>query len=607
MDGKATTLLSWITKANIIEVPFFQRPYVWDDDDFKALTESFIDSPDGEMPFFGSVIMKKVGDDADRHYLVIDGQQRITTFNVLIRVLLDLHKNEIIKLTSTLAQTLSNSIYNTKIDLSSGKELFTLRLIPSNSDKSAFEKIMDVDVDRPIPIDNLKNSHIENAYSFFYNFFMLSGSEMALKFALKLYNDINNSMIFIVLDDKDDEQKIFDSVNSLGKALTNSDIIKNYIFQKMKEFAKSDNNRIENITKIYEKYWDKAFYYGEKKDFWYKEFTIGRISTDHLECFLRDLAVVKKFYAAKKTSGLYGLCKAYKAYIDNLDYDSLYSFVKEISEYADVYYRYKTEYLNNTNFIWSDFKNRLLLILDYLETSTFNPYLLKVFKENPNDIENKLYNLERFFLFRFFYDGTTKNYNQCCEGLINALNDEVFFDEYLKESPVTNKSYKDKFRKLSNKQGLLVMFLIEMQNRNDKEDSYSDGLNIKAYTLEHVMPQSWKEHWMNVDSYSDNGDLIDKNDTQAFIDNRNKAVKSLGNFALLTSKLNSAVSNDSFEVKINGNGKKKGEGMKHFAAALSTTKKIIDVYDNTQKWDERNIYANEKEYFEQLNKFYKFE
>lgn len=40
-------------------------------------------------------------------------------------------------------------------------------------------------------------------------------------------------MIFITLDDKDDEQKIFDSVNSLGKALSNSDIIKNYIFQKM--------------------------------------------------------------------------------------------------------------------------------------------------------------------------------------------------------------------------------------------------------------------------------------------------------------------------------------------------------------------------------------
>ncbi len=607
MDGQASELIKWITEANSIEVPFFQRPYVWDSSNFEALTDSFIDAPDNTMPFFGSVIMKKIGNDEERHFLVIDGQQRIMTFNVLIRTLLDLDDDGTIKLAPALSNALRNSVYNIEID-NDGIEVFSLRLTPSNSDKKSFDKVMDPDEKRPLVLDDLENNPIENAYSYFYKYFSVEGAEVAKRFALKLYNH-NKSMIFIVLDDKDDEQKIFDSVNSLGKALSNSDIIKNYIFQKMKEYACKDEHKIDSITSVYNKYWDSIFYAEDRKSFWYKEFTIGRISTDHLECFLRDLAVIKKFYAAKKTTGLYGLCNAYKNYIDGLNYDSLTQFIKEINEYAQVYYDYKTEYANNTNFTWGDYKNRVLLILDYLETSTFNPYLLKLFKENPADLEKRLFNFERFFLYRFFYEGTTKNYNQCCEGLISALDDEIFFEGYLRESPVSNRSYKLKCRKLTNKQGLLIMFLIEMKNRDGNEDKYSDALNIKAYTLEHVMPQKWNnnEEWMKVDSYTEDGQIIDKNDTKAFIDNRDEAVKSLGNFALLTSKLNTSVSNGSFEVKIKGNGKKNGAGMRSFAAALSTTQRIIDIYEKTQLWDERNIYNNEKIYFDCLNGYYKFE
>ena len=153
------------------------------------------------------------------------------------------------------------------------------------------------------------------------------------------------------------------------------------------------------------------------------------------------------------------------------------------------------------------------------------------------------------------------------------------------------------------------MFLIEMMNRNGNEEKYSDALNIKAYTLEHVMPQKWNTNndWLNTDSYKEDGTIIDKNDTQLFIDNRNDAVRSIGNFALLTAKLNTSISNGSFETKIQGNGKKNGAGMRQFAAALSTTRGVIEVYDKNGIWDERNIFSNEKKYFSQLNSFYLWE
>ena len=607
MDGAASELVKWITEAKKIEVPFFQRPYVWDKEDFEALIDSFMDSPGNTMPFFGSVIMKQLGDEDEAHYLVIDGQQRITTFNVLIRVLLDISEKGDVKLSPSLEGALRNAIYDIDID-DDGNEVFSSRLIPSNSDKESFNKTMDAEADRPLDLETLdEGKPIEAAYVYFYKYFAIAGADVAKKFCMKLYNH-NKSMIFIILDDKDDEQKIFDSVNSLGKVLTNSDIIKNYIFQKLREYAKGDQYKIDNIVKLYGKYWDSIFYAQDRKEFWYSQFTIGRYTTNHLECFLRDLAVVIKIYAAKKTTGAYGLCNTYKKYIDGLDYDKLVAFIKEINEYAQVYYNYKTEYEGLTNFVWSDYKNRLLLILDYLETSTFNPYILKLLKENAPDMEAKFYNFERFFLRRFVYGGTTKNYNQCCEGLISASDDVIYFEEYMKESPSDSADYRDKLRKCSNKQGLLVMFLLEMLSRNGNEGKYSDALNIKAYTLEHVMPQKWNSNdsWLNADSYDENGELIDKNNTQAFLNNRNMAVKSIGNFALLTSKLNTSISNGSFDTKINGNGKQNGAGMRQFAAALSTTQRVISVYDKAKSWDERNIFENEKDYFDMLNAFYKW-
>lgn len=607
MDGKANSL-RWLSDAKKLEVPFFQRPYVWDNENFESLIESFTDVPSNTMPFFGSVILKKLSSDDNEEYLVIDGQQRITTFNVLIRALLDIKQKFSTTVSPIVELTLKGYVYHIDVD-EDGNEKFTTKLIPSNPDKKSFTKVMDSTVSRPLDLADLSNSPIENAYKYFYSFFSSAENlDLVKKFFMKLYSD-NNSIIYIILDGKDDEQKIFDSVNSLGKTLSNSDIIKNYLFQKMREQAGSDEVKLSDITDIYNKYWDSVFYDEGRKDFWYKEITIGRFKTDNLECFLRDLGVIKEIYASKKTTGTYGLCNAYKKHIDNLSSEELKAFVIEINEYAKVYYDYKTGYENTTSFAWSDSLNRLLLILDYLETTTFNPYILKLLKDRPDNLEEKLYNFERFFLIRFIFEGKTKNYNQCCENLIKATDDAIFFDQYMEESPVLNNSYKTKLRSLTNKQGTLFLFLLEMLSRNGHEDLYSDTLNIHSYTLEHILPQKWQSNkdWLDSECFDESGQKVDKNNSAFFPTTRNAAVRSIGNFTLLTSKLNTSVSNSSFKVKIEGNGKKNGYGIRKYASSLSLTKAVIDVYDQTGVWNEKNVFQNEKDYYNKLNEFYCFE
>lgn len=59
MDGYAKELV-WLSGTKLIEVPFFQRPYVWGDEQFESLIDSITDAPSNSMPFMGSIILKKI-------------------------------------------------------------------------------------------------------------------------------------------------------------------------------------------------------------------------------------------------------------------------------------------------------------------------------------------------------------------------------------------------------------------------------------------------------------------------------------------------------------------------------------------------------------------
>lgn len=602
MNGNGIALKS-LLQSNALEVPFFQRPYVWEEEHFEALIDSFEDSPEGVMPFFGSVILKEFNGPDSGQYLVIDGQQRCTTFCVLIRAILDvcdstnqLSANQITRLIDCVYKVSENT---------EGDEIYTPKLIPSNPDKKTFDSVMKVGENRSGLCSLESNEAIIKAYQYFYNYFSLNVNQIK-PFYMRLIAE-NNSIIKITLSSKDDEQKIFDSVNSMGKSLSNADIIKNYVFQKLRENAKNDDVKKNQVTDLYNEYWDSVFYADEKKDFWYRELTVGRIKTDNLESFLKDFAIVKKIYFAKKTTGTYGLCNAYKAYINTLNDNELKAFVKEIHSYAVVFYSYKKEYEELNEFVWDDYKNRLLLVLDNLDTTTFNPYVLMVLKECPEEAEERFLNLERFILQRFIFDGTTKNYNQCCEKLMQVEDDKKYLIEYMNDSPALNDSYKSRFRQFTNGQARLILFLIEMLIRRGSEEMYSDGLRINSFSLEHIMPQKWKSSWYGVDSFDEDGNVVDRNNVEVFIQGRNKAVRSLGNMTLLTSKLNTSISNSDFETKINGKttGKNPG-GIKKYASSLETTKSIVEAYESGIMWDERQIYLYEKKYFDLLNEFYEF-
>lgn len=87
MKGEAQNF-KWF-KDRIFEIPFFQRPYVWKEDNWEELWNNIVLNSAEEMPFIGSFILQIKDDRGLVNYIVIDGQQRLTTLSILIKAFLD--------------------------------------------------------------------------------------------------------------------------------------------------------------------------------------------------------------------------------------------------------------------------------------------------------------------------------------------------------------------------------------------------------------------------------------------------------------------------------------------------------------------------------------
>lgn len=598
-DEDLTWLSNSVTK---LEIPFFQRPYVWENDDCKSLIDGIIQSADNRMPFIGSIIIKYVD---KKHFLVIDGQQRLITLSILIKAILDSEK---LNIQTNIYNTLKCMLFKMSTGLD-GTDIFQTKIEPSYADKESFDKVINIDGNLKDNYNQLGDDYLCSNYKFFRNLIETMTRDEVLKLALKLNTD-KHFFIVITLEDDDDEQRIFDSVNTLGKPLSCADIIKNYLYQKIKEKSYGDTYKLNQLHNIYKKYWDDIFYLGERREFWDKEKVLGRIKYNYIDIFFKNFATLKEIFIPSATGGTYNISNQLKKYIDSLNYDELVYFAKEISEYALCYYAYITEYQTCESFTIDDNTNNCLLVLDKLNTSTFDPFVLKVIFNKPDNYENILFELQRFVLSRYLFDAKTKNYNKCCSIMLARENPIEYLLNYnYKEDPIDFSKFPNKVHKVKNNhEGTLLLFLIEEILRYGNEKKYCNNLRYN-YSLEHIMPKKWTDNWLDVKCYKYNditksfNELITSSEEAR--QNRDEMIQSLGNMTLLSSALNKSLSNKSFECKIKGDGKH--DGFDVYASSLSVNKKIIDTYNKYKTWNEKNIHNREVELYKILNEYYHFD
>lgn len=612
MDGIACNLKYFPINNMRVEIPFFQRPYVWNDENWKALITSIKDEED-KMPFIGSFIFQEITPDS-KNYLVIDGQQRITTLFVLIKAYLDVFSSYI---NTDAAAEIKRIILIRKSGPLSANASYDSRLTPSSFDKTSYMEVMDFDPSSGNPNEILKDKgQIANAYLYFYNEFENYDNELMFDIGQKILSD-SNFYIIIDIDSNDNVQKIFDSVNSLGQKLTCADIIKNYLFQKLRSLCINSVQK-EEVIKVYNKNWEKVFYANDNHKYWIDLKSFGKKESTNLDEFLKDFAIIHDFYysSMKENGKKITLEIAYKKMIDSYDsYDKLVEFIYLIKKYAEAYYKLINDYSKLTCIKISDVLNTTLLILSELEHTTFTPVVLKYYVESPTNSSEFLKHIQKFIIGTLIYGTSSKNFNKVSETLVKKDNFDDCID-YLTQTlnqNMRNKNYSfDEFpngikqiSERNNYQATLLLYLIEMIRRNGIEERYPDSFNISKLTLEHIMPQDFSK-WNNIPAYDYNeeGNYVEIYDFENKANLRKYKVYSLGNMTLLTAPLNSSIGNETFDIKIAGKGNI--EGIKDYVGSLIVAQEIVDLYNENPIWNEKSINARTKSLFDTLNAYYSF-
>lgn len=560
----------FMKNESMIEIPFFQRAYVWGQDEWQQLYDDLLDSFNTKKEhFLGSIILKQLPTQAGEgsHRSLIDGQQRLTTFSILIKSLYD-------NLPDDEKPDYNEYLFGKPIKDKKPK------LKHSKINANAFNEVLKA---TNSAIEN-KNDKILECYKHFCS-------------AIKNLDNFKEFMDFILdsqlwvvinLGQDEDEQKIFDSINSTGVKLTATDIIKNALFDKVIKLT-------INYETLYKDYWESVFE-NENTDFWDSEVATGRLKRTQSEIFLHAFAIIKGFFDAEKS--LEKLSASYKDEIKNLSEETMKIFLKELKQYANIYFNFPKIVFSSdknkvTNFAFDDYELRLFHILKVADVNTIMPLLLKLkalYGKDEKTLKECYEVLEIFIINCYVSSATTKDYNKLFAKMTLELDDKnpiISIKNHLKEratTPLPNHSQieislKSAAKKLDNKRAKLVLFWIELFRRHNNPNDIKE-LTYK-YELEHLMPQKWEENWTEIGKDKETAETL---------------IYQIGNMTLLNGSLNASISNAKWIEKL-GNEKSKKNCIKK-CADLLVTREILDK----KEWNATEIETRTKnlikEFFE---------
>ncbi|CZE48126.1 DUF262 domain-containing protein [Campylobacter geochelonis] len=541
-----------------IIIPFFQRQYVWNKDNWEQLYEDLYESFESKKShFLGSLILKRdMG--CDSIVSLVDGQQRLTTFSILVKALYD-------KLNESQKKPFEFSIF---ADYDIGKP----KIQHSMLDNEVYSKIICFNQNQENRLNITNDSLLWKCYLFFIEKIEKFNGNI-FEF-LKFISDESKLFVGVYLDEKDDEQKIFDSINSTGIPLSAFDIAKNAIFDLI-----TKQSNIETAKEIYKETWFKSFEETiEKKDFWDERITTGRFKRTKSENLLFAFLIIKGIYDAEKHT-VSMLSSIFKNYIKNKNTKELEDMLKLFSTYAEIYRNFP-EITNDKVYVFEDYETRFFHILNYYNTNTFLPLILflKLNIKEENKYKKNLYLLEVFFM----YNTEMKNYNKFIPRLINSVKNKIDNSyDIIKNSIIETYQLDNKVleRNFDNQEAKIFLFWVELYRQNSiKEYKDKVGLNF-IYTLEHLLPQNWEKNYKSI--FENN-------------DEAREYIYQLGNMTLLRGRFNTSLQDENWNVKLNGDNKSKHYIKKY--ADLTINKELLDK----NKWDKTEIENRTAKFLEDI-------
>ncbi|GAA8490565.1 DUF262 and DUF1524 domain-containing protein [Helicobacter pylori] len=498
MEADVTTLLEFMkeNQKNQLVIPIYQRLYSWEKKQCEQLWDDIIkiggnDKMNGH--FIGSILYVLDGiTHSDNTLLIIDGQQRLTTITLLLTALKD-HLNDEVKRKEIENHYLINS------DKDGDKKF---RLILSESDKDTLLYLIDKDRRKP---SELSSKIVENFKLF---------EEWVSKNTNKLetiFKGLNKLMIVeIALEEKDDPQLIFESMNSKGMELTQTDLIRNYIVME---------TETEKQEGFYNKYWramEEEFKQNKK---WFDRFVRHYLTIKTREIpNINKVYVALKDYRQKERIGIEDLLKDLQKYCG---YFCQIAFKKETDE-----------------------ELKALGFLVDLEMDVIYPLLLELYSDysdgvlSKDDFRRSIDLIESYICRRAVCGLGTNSLNK----VFPSFTKHIQKDEYFKslEAHFSYLTEKQRFPNNDEFRNLFITidfykfkkreyFFERLENFDREEQVYTH-----EYTIEHIMPQTLTEEW-------------EKDLGENFKEIHDKYLHTIGN--LTKTGYNDKYSNKSFQEK----------------------------------------------------------
>lgn len=573
-------------------VPIYQRRYEWETDkgkrqipglweDLRDRANEWLEGADRALQphYVGSMIYAPPGQSRFgevRQFYIVDGQQRLTTFQLIFAALREVARtNGDQENVDKLDMYIFNKEHAGMKDASRDK----FKLWSSHSDRSLFQELMGSSADqiqKKYPEWCLARSKMSKseapkmfrAYWYFYMTFcnFVKSEENAEYQPEEIFSALINGflqgfkVVIICLDQEDNAQAIFASLNGRSEPLKPFDLIRNDVFIRAHE-----KGGAKGEEELFEKHW-KQF----ENNFWNEKIRSGRDkSATHADRMIFHTITAEMAEEIRITN----LPVEYHRYATQRQkFSTVQDEIISLLEHAEIYRRISEA--SSQDEIW-----KIARVLKLWDMSTENPLVIWTCK-HIEDAEERQFIfdiLESYTIRREICGYTTAGKNKLIPRIIREMKKAA--DEGV--SPIkgfklyvsglksratkmpTDKEFADGigrnpvYRKIRKAQKLHYIYeQIEYAMRS--EFSESSSICLDNIGIEHIMPQKWAKHWQlpngnyvqfaTVEEAEDKGVDLDMSTAEA-VRRRGELIDTMGNLTIVTDKLNASVQNGPWESK----------------------------------------------------------
>jgi hypothetical protein len=579
MKADAVPVLDLFEKKMRLEVPLFQRQYVWSrepqweplwEDVSRKFAEFIEGRADGPVHFLGAMVLdlKQTPSTHVEKRQVIDGQQRLTTLQILLAVLRDFSREQGC---NELADEFE------KYTLNTGKmtdpEIDRFKVWPTQLDRAYFVDVMTAgsrdSLEKKHPLVRRKyqrnydpRPRIIEAYLFFdgevREFFLGTDGTPPLAVETPLEDRVDEAfralksalqVVAIDLDEDDDPQVIFETLNARGEPLLPADLLRNYIFLRVGRAGESQEA-------LYKTYWS-----GFDDEFWRTIVTQGRLSRPRSDLFMQH------FLASRQAVDvpIKHLYVEYRHWIErDRPFKTLEHELKTLRDQREDFRRVLAPDKGDDIYGISTFMERF-------DVRTAYPLMLHLLAlSRDGDAWRSISRtLESYLLRRAVMGWSTKAYNRVFLALVKNLQKELLpatpealeqalgmltgetaawpTDQQFSMAWMTGTAYVA----LNNAKLTHILARLSTTYQTNKTEELAVESEL---TVEHIMPQDWLANWPLPDGSTGMSwrELSEaKQDDPRAISTRNRdgIIHTIGNLTLLRQALNSSVSNEAWTAK----------------------------------------------------------